>query len=120
MSAAGENGSALEPSIHAVSFRIGEEELGVDILLIQEINRPMKTAGVPNAPHFVDGLANLRGRVVPILDLRKMLGAACREPDAHARVMILNLDGKVAGFRVDAVLEVVRIPPADIDPAPAG
>lgn len=95
--------------LQLVSFNIGEEEFGVDILKVKEINRMSQITKVPNAPIFVEGIINLRGKVIPIIDLRKKLGLAKKDSDMHTRIMIIELDNQTIGFIVDSVNEVLRI-----------
>ncbi len=96
--------------LQLVSFLIGNEEFGVDILYVQEINRMIQITKVPNAPDFVDGVINLRGRVIPVIDLRSKLGMNKKEHDKNTRIIVVEISGKTVGFIVDAVNEVLRIP----------
>jgi purine-binding chemotaxis protein CheW len=96
--------------LQLVSFKIGEEEFGIDILKVQEINRMMNITKVPNAPSFVDGIVNLRGRVIPVINLRAKLKLPRKEFDRNSRIIVVELKGKVTGFIVDEVSEVLRIP----------
>ena len=95
--------------IQLVSFFIGSEEFGVDILYVQEINRMSQVTKVPNSPDFVDGVINLRGRVIPVIDLRLRLGMPKKEPDKNTRIIVMEVSGKTVGFIVDSVNEVLRI-----------
>ena len=95
--------------LQLVSFNIGEEEFGVDILKVQEINRMVDVTRVPNTPEYVDGVINLRGKVIPIIDLRRRFGMERKEKDKNTRIIVVELNGKVLGFVVDAVSEVLRI-----------
>lgn len=105
--------------LQLVSFNIGDEEFGVDILQVQEINRMLEVTKVPNAPEYVDGVINLRGKVIPIIDLRRRFGMPRKEHDKHTRIVVVELRGKVVGFVVDAVREVLRIPRDVTEPPPA-
>ena len=105
--------------VQLVSFTIGEEEFGVDILKVREINRMFQVTSVPNAPEYVDGVINLRGKVVPIIDLRRRLAMPRKEHDKSTRVVVVELAGSVVGFVVDAVREVLRIPRCVTEPPPA-
>jgi purine-binding chemotaxis protein CheW len=96
--------------LQLVSFKIGAEEFGVDILKVQEINKMTQITKVPNAPDFVEGVINLRGRVIPIIDLRTRLGLEKIDHTKDTRIIVVELDGKTVGFIVDAVNEVLRIP----------
>jgi purine-binding chemotaxis protein CheW len=105
--------------LQLVSFRIGGEEFGVDILKVQEINRMMEVTRVPNAPEYVDGVINLRGKVIPIIDLRRRFGMERKEHDKNTRIVVVELTGKVVGFVVDGVEEVLRIPRSVTEPPPS-
>ncbi len=116
------NGSGMktaEELLQLVSFKIGNEEFGVDILKVQEINRMMDITRVPNSPSYVEGVINLRGKVIPVVDLRQRLGLESKERDKHTRIIVMELTGKVVGFVVDAVSEVLRIPRSVTEPPPA-
>lgn len=95
--------------IQLVSFKVGEEEFGVDILKVQEINKMTLITRVPNAPDFVEGVINLRGRVIPIVDLRKRLGLPEKKHDKNTRIIVVEIARMTIGFIVDAVSEVLRI-----------
>lgn len=105
--------------LQLVSFNIGQEEFGVDILKVQEINKMSQITKVPNAPPFVEGIINLRGKVIPIIDLRTRLGMDKKEFDKNTRIIVVELDGRTIGFIVDAVSEVLRIS-KDITEQPPG
>jgi purine-binding chemotaxis protein CheW len=104
--------------IQLVSFKIGTEEFGVDILKVQEINKLVQITKVPNAPYFVEGVINLRGRIIPIVDLRTRLGLPRKDFDKNTRIVVIDLHGKTIGFIVDAVNEVLRISNDIIEPPP--
>lgn len=104
--------------LQLVSFLIENEEFGVDILNVQEIIRPVDITRVPNAPAFVEGVINLRGRIVPVVDLRKRFNMSQRERDKNSRIIVVELDDKIVGFMVDAVREVLRVDTNVIEPPP--
>ncbi|MBT8763122.1 chemotaxis protein CheW [Desulfohalobiaceae bacterium Ax17] len=104
--------------LQLVTFRIGEEEFGVDILRVQEIIRMLEITRVPNAPDFVEGVINLRGKVIPIIDLRKRFGLTVKDHDKHTRIIVVEINDMVVGFVVDAVSEVLRIPADIVEPPP--
>jgi len=104
--------------LQLVSFNIGDEEFGVDILKVQEINRMVDVTRVPNTPEYVDGVINLRGKVIPIIDLRRRFGMERKEKDKNSRIIVVELKGKVIGFVVDAVSEVLRIKKSVSEPPP--
>ncbi|ACY47677.1 chemotaxis protein CheW [Rhodothermus marinus] len=104
--------------LQLVSFLIENEEFGVDILNVQEIIRPVDITRVPNAPAFVEGVINLRGRIVPVVDLRKRFNLPRRERDKNSRIIVVELGDKIVGFMVDAVREVLRVDAGVIEPPP--
>ncbi len=101
-----------------VSFCINNEEYGIDILNVQEIIRPMDMTRVPNAPDFIEGVINLRGKIVPVVDLRQRFNLSSRKRDESSRIIVVELSGKVVGFLVDKVREVLRVEQAIIEPPP--
>lgn len=105
--------------IQLVTFRIGNEEFGVDILAVQEIIRTMAITKVPKAPDFVEGVINLRGKVIPIVDLRRRFGMPARDNDKHTRIIVIETGSIIVGFMVDSVSEVLRIPARTIEAPPA-
>ncbi len=109
----------LSELLQLVSFKIGEEEFGIDILKVQEINRMMQITKVPNSPEFIDGVVNLRGRIIPVIDLRTRLNMARIEHDNRTRIIVVDLSGVTVGFIVDEVSEVLRIPKSITEPPPA-
>jgi purine-binding chemotaxis protein CheW len=109
---------AVNELLQLVSFKISDEEFGVDILKVQEIIRMLEITQVPNAPMYVDGVINLRGKVIPIVDLRSRFGMERRERDRNSRIVVVELSGKIIGFVVDSVNEVLRIPKNVTEPPP--
>ncbi len=105
--------------LQLVTFKLGSEEFGVDILKVQEINRMMNITKIPNAPTFVEGVINLRGKIIPIVDLRKRLGFKDKAYDKSTRIIVVELDGLVLGFIVDSVSEVLRVPDNTVEPPPS-
>jgi len=101
-----------------VSFHVGGEEFGLEILRVQEIIRIQQLTRVPNSPNFVDGVINLRGKVIPIIALRRCLGLEDRPHDKQTRIVVVEVAGNVLGFIVDSVSEVLRIPVETIEPPP--
>ena len=104
--------------LQLVTFRLGGEEFGVDIHALQEIIRMMTITRVPKSPPFVEGVVNLRGQVIPIVDLRKRVGLPAEETKKSTRIMVVQLERKTVGFIVDAVGEVKRIPARVVEPPP--
>ena len=104
-----------------VSFRIGEEEFGVDILMVQEIIRLPTITPIPNAPRFILGMINLRGRIIPVIDLRQRLRIRGNRPpatDRKTRILIVEIFNHVTGFIVDSVSEVMKVSVSEIEPTP--
>ena len=102
-----------------VIFRLGAEEFGVPIMSVQEIVRlPETLTRVPRTPEFVEGVINLRGMVLPVIDQRRRLGMDAIERNDRQRIMVFTLGGLRTGFIVDSVAEVLRIPRQNIAPAP--
>jgi len=105
--------------LQLVTFKLGDEEFGVDILKVQEINKMMNITRIPNAPDFIEGVINLRGKIIPVIDLRRRMDFKPKEWDSRTRIIVTELDGKVVGFVVDSVSEVLRIPESTIEPPPS-
>ena len=104
--------------LQLVSFRMGHEEFGVDILLVREINRMVEITEVPKSPEYVEGIINLRGKVIPIVNLRQRMGLPKKEQDKDTRIVVVELEDQLIGFVVDAVSEVLRIPRNITEPPP--
>jgi purine-binding chemotaxis protein CheW len=101
-----------------VTFTLGEEEYGVSISQIQEIDRLAKITKVPKAAAFVEGVTNLRGEVIPVVDTRKRFGLAVRPSDDHTRIIIVDQGGVKTGLMVDSVREVLSVPRKDVSEPP--
>jgi len=114
-------GAQLEQDdlIQLVGFNIGKEMFVVDILMVQEIIRSAPITPVPNSPEFVEGVINLRGDIIPVVDLRKRLGLSVDDTQMENDwVIILDIEGRITGFIVDHVTEVLKIDERTIEPAP--
>jgi purine-binding chemotaxis protein CheW len=101
-----------------LSFRLGAEEYGIDILRVQEIRSYEEPTRIANAPHIIRGVVNLRGVIVPVVDLRLMLGCDSAEFNEFTVVIVLNVRGHVIGTVVDSVSDVLALTPSQIRPAP--
>lgn len=108
----------VEESLQIVSFRVGQEEFGLDILRVQEIIRHQHLTRVPNAPDCVDGVINLRGKVIPVIALRKRFGMEQQTQGGQSRIVVLEVQNMVLGFIVDSVPEVLRISSNAVVPLP--
>lgn len=104
--------------LQLVTFRIGEEEFGVDILSVQEIIRLMQITMVPHAASFIEGVINLRGKVIPVINMRTRFHLPPVEHDGNTRIVVMEFNQKIVGFLVDGVSEVLRIPTSTVEPAP--
>ncbi len=100
-----------------LTFSLGEEEYGVDILKVQEIKGYVPTTRIPNSPPEVTGVLNLRGIIVPIVDLRRKFCMDPVEYDQFAAIIVVVIHNRIMGITVDRVSEVMSIPSADIRPA---
>ena len=104
--------------IQVVSFRLGGEEYGVDISGVQEIIRMVEITHVPRAPRFMEGVINLRGQLIPIIDLRTRFGMPRCEQTKSTRIVVTEIGSKKVGIVVDAVSEVINIPLDEVENAP--
>jgi purine-binding chemotaxis protein CheW len=101
-----------------LTFRLGAEEYGIDILRVQEIRSYEQPTRIANSPSFIKGVVNLRGVIVPIIDLRLKLGCDTAEYNTFTVVVVLNVRGRVVGAVVDSVSDVLELSRDDIKPAP--
>jgi purine-binding chemotaxis protein CheW len=101
-----------------ISFEVGEEEYGLDILRVKEVIRLREITRLPRAPSFVKGIINLRGDVIPIIDLRDRFALQQQEYTAMTRVIVVDVEGRLVGMVVDSASQVVRIPADQIQPPP--
>ena len=111
--------SGLKDESQLVTFLLKDEEFGFDIMSVQEIIRLPKTAKVPRTPAYVDGIANLRGVVLPVIDMRTRFGMERAEETDRTRVLVVDIDGVKTGLRVDRVKQVARVLRSEIEPPPA-
>lgn len=109
-----------EETTQLVVFKLGEEEFGVNILQVREIEKlDQGLTRVPKAPHFVEGVINLRGEIIPIVDLRKRFGLTLPDLGLDSRVIIVEIGDEPVGMLVDAVVEVLRVPLSAIESTPS-
>ena len=101
-----------------ISFTIGDEEYGVDIMAIREIKGWTATTELPNTPAYMRGVINLRGAIVPILDLRARFGRGATETTARHVIIVVAVGNRVAGILVDAVADILAVAAVDIQPLP--
>lgn len=104
----------MDKDLQVVGFRIGEETFGVPISTVREIVRVPEITAVPNAPDHIVGVINLRGKIVPVMDLRKRFGAADVEINKKNRILVVEVENKIVGLIVHSASEVLKIPPSEV------
>jgi purine-binding chemotaxis protein CheW len=109
---------ATEDMKQLISFTIGEEEYGLELLRVKEVIRMRQITWLPKAPSCVKGIINLRGDVIPIVDLRDRFGLQTIEQTAMTRVIVVEVEGRLVGVVVDSASQVVRVPADQFDPPP--
>ena len=107
-----------EDIMQLVGFMIGDEEYAVPILNIQEIIKPITYTRVPSTPEYVLGIFNLRGNVIPLIDLRRKFHIAAQNESAETRYIVIKAGDNVAGCVIDKLTEAIRLKSSQIDPAP--
>ena len=112
-------GDSQHELIQLVSFSLGAEEYAVEVLKVREIIRMTSITHIPNTPPSIEGIINLRGKVIPIVSLRNRFGMMGSENDQHTRIIVMDIAGKLMGFIVDGVSEVIRISSGEIQPPPS-
>ena len=105
----------MDKDIQIVGFRIGRETFGLPIAMVREIVRVPEITSVPNAPDYIEGVINLRGRIIPVVDLRKRFGEKVIESSKRNRIVVVELENRAIGLIVNSASEVIRIPPSDIE-----
>jgi len=116
--AAAETPAAPGPELHLLTFALDREEFGIPVTQVREVIRVADITRVPQAPPHVRGVANLRGRILAIVELRSRLGLAPAEMTPRSRVVVVEVRGRVLGLLVDAVSQVTKVPEASVVPAP--
>ncbi|RLF43001.1 MAG: hypothetical protein DRN17_06950, partial [Thermoplasmata archaeon] len=110
---------AVNTERQLVSFKIAGQEFGLDIGEVQEIIKIPEITRVPKAPEFVEGIINLRGGVLPVIDSRRRFNLEAGKQEDSNRILVVNVEGKRTGIIVDSVSEVLRLPEDAIEPAPS-
>ena len=113
-----EERKAAEATEHLATFLLAREEYGVDVRLVQEIIRVTEITPVPRAPESIRGVINLRGRIIPVVDLKRKLGLGDVEAGRRARIVVVKLRERLIGLLVDAASQVLKVPVSAIDAAP--
>ena len=105
----------MDKELQVVGFRIGRETFGLPISIVREIVRVPDITAVPNAPDYIEGVINLRGRIIPVVDLRKRFGEKSFEANKKNRIVVVELESRLVGLIVNSASEVLRISPSEID-----
>ena len=105
----------MEKDLQIVGFRIGNETYGVRIGSVREIVRVPEITAVPSAPDSIEGVINLRGKIIPVMDLRKRFGLTEITTDKKNRILVVELDNKLLGLIVNSASEVLKIPPSEVE-----
>jgi purine-binding chemotaxis protein CheW len=113
-----EEKKAAEATEHLATFFLAGEEYGVDVRLVQEIIRVAEVTQVPRAPEFVKGVINLRGRIIPVIDLKRKLALGQVEPSRQARIVVVKVRERLMGLLVDGASQVLKVPVSAIEAAP--
>lgn len=109
---------AADHELQLVIFRLAKEEYGLPITKVQEINRMVPVTKLPKTPSFMEGIINLRGRIIPVIDLRKRFDLAAQDYNEETRILIVEVSGQTVGIVVDAVAEVIRLNKSQVEPPP--
>ena len=109
----------MSPELHIVGFQVGRETYGVPITSLHEIVRVPEITAVPDAPDYMEGVINLRGKIVSVIDLRKRFGEAQKALNRRNRILVVEHAGRLCGLIVDSASEVLKIPAAEIEPSPS-
>jgi len=104
--------------LQLVVFELGGEEFGVEIMNVQEIIRMPEMTQIPHSPDFVEGVINLRGRIIVVVNLSKRFNMRSKATDENSRIIVVEIGNAVVGMIVDSVNEVLRIPASNVEPAP--
>ena len=108
----------MAKELHIVGFRVGREVFGVPISLVHEIVRVPEITSVPDSPSYVQGVINLRGKIVSVVDLRRRFGEREIKPSKKNRILVAEVDGKLVGLIVDSASEVLKIPEHEVELPP--
>jgi purine-binding chemotaxis protein CheW len=106
----------VEQEEQLVAFRLAGETYGIPIMLVHEIIRPCEITRIPRSPEYVRGVVNLRGKIVPVIDLRRRLALPIVEETGSTRIIVVEIEQGIVGMIVDGVSQVIRLPAAQIEP----
>lgn len=104
--------------VELLSFRVGDNEYSVEIMSVREIRGWTRATSLPHSPPYVRGVINLRGAVLPVVDLAMRLGLAAEEPTERNVIIVVDIGGRTVGLRVDAVSDILSIPQSQLQPPP--
>ena len=113
-----EERAAVEATEHLATFFLDREEYGVDVRLVEGFRRVTQITPVPRAPAFIRGVINLRGRIIPVVDLKKKLGLGEVQESRAARIAVVKIQDRLIGMLVDGASQVLKVPVSSIEPAP--
>ena len=113
-----DNGQASDDLLQLVVFQLGGEEFGVEIMQVQEIIRMPEITRIPQSPEYVEGVINLRGKIIVVINLDTKFDLHSKELDDDSRIIIVEVGDNVVGMVVDSVSEVLRLATSSVDPAP--
>lgn len=105
----------MDKGIQLVGFRIGRQTFALPISTVREIIRVREVTSIPDAPNYVEGVINLRGRIIPVIDLRKRFGAPVAEGDKKNRIVVVELEMRAIGLIVNSASEVLTFQPSEIE-----
>lgn len=104
--------------LQLVCFKLADEQYAVDITGVKEVIRYQRITPVPQMPDFLLGVVNIRGSVIPVFDMRIKFGLPCREVDSNTKILVMNMNGIMVSIVVDEILDNIKVPIANVDPAP--
>ena len=109
----------MEKELHIIGFQVGRETYGVPITSVHEIVRVPEITAVPDSPDYIEGVINLRGKIVSVVDLRKRFGEASAQPGRKHRILVTEAKGKLVGLIVDSASEAIKLPASEVEAPPA-
>jgi purine-binding chemotaxis protein CheW len=105
----------MDKDLQLVGLRVGRETFGLPIAMVREIVRVPEITAVPNAPDYIEGVINLRGRIIPVVDLRKRFGEPAPQTNKKNRIVVVEMEDRLVGLIVNSASEVLKIPPSEIE-----
>ena len=114
----GDQSGSVEQTLKIISFHLGDQTFCLDIMAVKEIRVSVKATPLPNSPDYVLGLINLRGSVIPVVDMAMRLGLQAIEPSEQSAIIVIDFGETMVGILVDSVSDMVSVNPADIQPMP--